>query len=190
VFYLILFIQIVDSENSIRKKIVNNMSYKKLDEKIGGSTSTGIITDDNDDYDDNNNNNNNNNNIGSSIISNAFLVTAGSLSLQEQDDHQSSLSEPLTDKKNYNTNNNKRSSYENPSDPYYVFRDDLNRQLEIIDESLAEYLRLVFQTVSNCKKKTKNKKKIMSKCKKYRKSILVTYHLVFLPIHGWGVSHL
>lgn len=33
------------------------------------------------------------------------------------------------------------------SDPFYVFREDLYRQLERVDESLAEYLRVVHQTV-------------------------------------------
>ena len=34
------------------------------------------------------------------------------------------------------------------SDPFYVFREDLYRKLESVDESLAEYLRIVHQTVS------------------------------------------
>lgn len=34
------------------------------------------------------------------------------------------------------------------SDPFYVFRQDLYRKLESVDESLAEYLRIVHQTVS------------------------------------------
>ena len=32
-------------------------------------------------------------------------------------------------------------------DPFYVFREDLYRKLDLVDESLGEYLRLVFQTV-------------------------------------------
>jgi len=34
-----------------------------------------------------------------------------------------------------------------PGDPYYVFRDDLLRKLELVDESMAEFLRVVHQTV-------------------------------------------
>lgn len=33
------------------------------------------------------------------------------------------------------------------SDPFYVFREDLARKLEWVDEALAEYLRIVHQTV-------------------------------------------
>jgi hypothetical protein len=32
-------------------------------------------------------------------------------------------------------------------DPFYVFREDLYRQLELVDEALVEYLRIVHQTV-------------------------------------------
>jgi hypothetical protein len=32
-------------------------------------------------------------------------------------------------------------------DPYYVFRDDLQRKLTTVDESLAEFLRIIHQTV-------------------------------------------
>ena len=49
-----------------------------------------------------------------------------------------SLEEPLTD----------TSEHEESSDPFYVFREDLYRKLESVDESLAEYLRIVQQTVS------------------------------------------
>ena len=45
-----------------------------------------------------------------------------------------SLSEPLTEEKSV--------------DPFYVFRDDLYRKLELVDEGLAEYLRVVHETVS------------------------------------------
>ena len=32
-------------------------------------------------------------------------------------------------------------------DPYFVFRADLQRKLELVDEALAEYLRIVHETV-------------------------------------------
>ena len=34
-----------------------------------------------------------------------------------------------------------------PGDPFYVFSDDLKRKLELVDEALAEFLRVVHQTV-------------------------------------------
>jgi hypothetical protein len=50
------------------------------------------------------------------------------------------LSEPL------NANGDEEAG-EN-SDPFYVFRADLYRKLELVDESLMEYQRVVHQTVS------------------------------------------
>eukprot|EP00980_Cylindrotheca_fusiformis_P018524 scaffold6124_cov122-Cylindrotheca_fusiformis.AAC.43 len=35
-------------------------------------------------------------------------------------------------------------------DPYFVFRSDLQRKLELVDEALAEYLRVIHETVSSC----------------------------------------
>lgn len=32
-------------------------------------------------------------------------------------------------------------------DPFHVFREDLNHKLELVDEGLAEFLRVVYQTV-------------------------------------------
>jgi hypothetical protein len=52
----------------------------------------------------------------------------------------SALSEPLTA-------NGDEEAGDDP-DPFYVFRADLYRKLELVDESLAEYLRVVHQTVS------------------------------------------
>jgi hypothetical protein len=50
------------------------------------------------------------------------------------------LSEPLT------ANGDEEAG--DSADPFYVFRADLYRKLELVDESLAEYLRVVHQTVS------------------------------------------
>jgi hypothetical protein len=50
------------------------------------------------------------------------------------DDRRRSLSEPLT-------------NGDLSSDPFYVFREDLCRQLERVDETLTEFLRIVHQTV-------------------------------------------
>jgi hypothetical protein len=54
--------------------------------------------------------------------------------------HSDALSQPL------NANGDEEAG-EN-ADPFYVFRADLYRKLELVDESLAEYLRVVHQTVS------------------------------------------
>lgn len=61
------------------------------------------------------------------------LLQRGSSSSKQS----SSLSEPLT------ANGNSASE-----DPFYVFREDLYRKLEQVDEGLADYLRIVHQTVS------------------------------------------
>ena len=34
-------------------------------------------------------------------------------------------------------------------DPYFVFRKDLQQKLELVDESLADFLRIVHETVSS-----------------------------------------
>jgi hypothetical protein len=52
------------------------------------------------------------------------------------------LSEPLT---NGGSNGGK-----DQDDPFYVFRSDLYRKLQSVDDSLAEFLRIVHQTVSRC----------------------------------------
>lgn len=49
------------------------------------------------------------------------------------------LSEPLTQ--------GASGSSQSPDDPFYLFRSDLYRKLEAVDESLAEFLRVVHQTV-------------------------------------------
>jgi hypothetical protein len=55
----------------------------------------------------------------------------------DDEDRRKSLSEPLT----------LNGTGEHVSDPFYVFREDLYRQLERVDETLTEYLRVVHQTV-------------------------------------------
>ena len=74
------------------------------------------------------------------------------------DEFRQSLSEPLTTVSRSNNNNNNNhftdggdTTHQLPqlsADPFYVFRDDLYRQLSRVDETLAEYLRVVHQTVS------------------------------------------
>lgn len=53
----------------------------------------------------------------------------------------SELSEPLT-------NTDGESFGGGSSDPYFVFRSDLQERLELVDEFLAEYLRTVHEIVS------------------------------------------
>ena len=53
----------------------------------------------------------------------------------------SALSEPLT---------GEAFDDESASDPYFVFRSDLQHQLEVMDEHLAEYLRVRFRLRHNC----------------------------------------
>jgi hypothetical protein len=55
----------------------------------------------------------------------------------DDEDRRKSLSEPLT----------LNGIGDHVSDPFYVFREDLYRQLERVDETLTEYLRVVHQTV-------------------------------------------
>lgn len=50
--------------------------------------------------------------------------------------HPKELSEPLT-----------ADEEEHQNDPYYTFRADLMKKLEVVDECLAEFLRVVHQTV-------------------------------------------
>ena len=74
------------------------------------------------------------------------------------DEFRQSLSEPLTTISKINNNSNNgvnrfmddNTTHQLPqlsADPFYVFRDDLYRQLSRVDETLAEYLRVVHQTV-------------------------------------------
>lgn len=50
------------------------------------------------------------------------------------------LNEPLNGGSNSNSNKGE-------DDPFYVFREDLYRKLDLVDEALTEYLRIVHQTV-------------------------------------------
>jgi hypothetical protein len=63
-----------------------------------------------------------------------------------------SLSEPLTGKSNGSSPPRSSPSRTNGGgqDPFFVFREDLYRKLETVDESLAEFLRIVHQTVRVC----------------------------------------
>jgi hypothetical protein len=59
----------------------------------------------------------------------------------------SELSEPLTVNSITSVPVDEASGAD-PGDPYFVFRADLKKKLELVDESLAEYLRVVHETVS------------------------------------------
>jgi hypothetical protein len=56
------------------------------------------------------------------------------------------MSEPLTASAAEEEGNG-RAAFD-PGDPFYVFREDLYRKLELVDEALAEFSRVVHQTVS------------------------------------------
>jgi hypothetical protein len=57
----------------------------------------------------------------------------------------SELSEPLTS--HTGTFDEESLLSHDPSDPYFVFRSDLQKKLDLIDDSLADYLRVVHETV-------------------------------------------
>lgn len=57
------------------------------------------------------------------------------------------LSVPLTTDEDHGARNGGRN--QQAGDPYYVFRDDLQRKLESVDDSLSEFLRIVHQTVGS-----------------------------------------
>jgi hypothetical protein len=74
---------------------------------------------------------------------NAFRPSKRGVSSQSSD-----LSEPLTAASNHRSLNEELGD---ASDPFFVFRADLQTKLELVDEGLAEYLRVVHETV--CKHK-------------------------------------
>ena len=108
---------------------------------------------------------------GAADLDDVVLTTSGSFknnrAMNEaiDDEFRQSLSEPLTAMSKSDINNNIINNGPNhnvddsattthhqlpqlSADPFYVFRDDLYRQLSRVDETLAEYLRVVHQTVS------------------------------------------
>lgn len=72
------------------------------------------------------------------IRSAAASVASGASSFRMRSHENEHLSEPLTAGMNHNDSN---------EDPYFVFRADLIQKLELVDEGLAEFLRVVHQTV-------------------------------------------
>lgn len=93
----------------------------------------------------------------SSSASAAASGAIASIAGRMKSHNRGSLSEPLTKASGDGTNsngmgNNNTTTTNNDaagtvSDPFYVFREDLDRKIEIVDESLAEYLRIVHHTV-------------------------------------------
>lgn len=67
------------------------------------------------------------------IRSAAASVASSSFRMRSHDNEH--LSEPLT------------AGMTNHDDPYFVFRVDLMQKLELVDEGLADFLRVVHQTV-------------------------------------------
>ena len=79
---------------------------------------------------DNRNTDNNNDDDDDDVQSVSILSRASRLSRHVDDE---SLKEPLTEEDN--------------DDPFHVFREDLYRKLDLVEESLTEFLRIVHQTV-------------------------------------------
>ena len=135
------------SEVFAHDNIIRTMSYTPLDDKASSFLGTDGTTD----------------------LDDVVLTTSSSIknnkSMNEaiDDEFRQSLSEPLTTTIPFrsNNNNNNRGTTTNhyvndetthqlpqlSADPFYVFRDDLYRQLSRVDETLAEYLRVVHHTV-------------------------------------------
>lgn len=74
------------------------------------------------------------------IRSAAASVASGASSFRMRSHENEHLSEPLTAGMN---------DIDSHEDPYFVFRGDLIQKLELVDEGLAEFLRVVHQTVSH-----------------------------------------
>jgi hypothetical protein len=79
-------------------------------------------------------------------------VSLPSFSRQKKSSLPASMSEPLNASGSAEVEENGRNSKDyDPGDPFYVFREDLYRKLELVDEALAEFLRVVHQTVRTTK---------------------------------------
>lgn len=117
------------------------MSYKKLDERGNHPLSFHQETFDVEDGD-----HELRSYLPSSSSQHHRQMSSKSSTLEEQNDRRAALSEPLS-RSNSNHGDGGTRIYDSPADPFYVFREDLYRKLELVDESLAEYLRVVYQTV-------------------------------------------
>ena len=99
---------------------------------------------------------------GRTDLDDVVLTSGGSMKNNKtmneaiDDEFRQSLSEPLTtiprsnNSKGTNQYSDDEMTHQLPqlsADPFYVFRDDLYRQLSRVDETLAEYLRVVHHTV-------------------------------------------
>ena len=103
------------------------MSYAPLDESLFNGNGALQRRSADDDYND------------EAMLSSTSPSSLSSITLGRN--RRKSLEEPLTD----------TSEHDESSDPFYVFREDLYRKLESVDESLAEYLRIVHQSVRSSK---------------------------------------
>jgi hypothetical protein len=81
-----------------------------------------------------------------------LFSASGSGGMQKTDFNRQALSEPLTQGEQQPHQSQQHSSKAMSTDPFYVFREDLYRQLERVDEALAEYLRVVHQTVGRTRR--------------------------------------
>lgn len=84
---------------------------------------------------------NNNNNDSVSVASSRRRFRRGGVGNEE-------LSQPLTtDQQSSSIDLESLGTDASDRDPYFVFRRDLQNKLEQVDESLADYLRIVHETV-------------------------------------------
>ena len=69
-----------------------------------------------------------------------------------------------------------------PGDPYFVFRKDLQRKLELVDESLADFLRIVHETVGSFRNEKQEKLEMPNYCQDAVTCKLINIcHFCFFP---------
>ena len=134
------------------------MSYTPLDESVGGLTTTSNHVSINHQH--HVPSNDEANHISS--VQHHGIISSSTSSIKivgEDNEYRKSLSEPLTQNVHvhneaatsssllFSNTNNTVSLSSSSADPFYVFREDLYRQLERVDETLTDYLRIVHQTV-------------------------------------------
>ena len=91
----------------------------------------------------------------------------------------SELSEPLTITSNASIVDESISVSTNASsDPYFVFRNDLQNKLDLVDECLTDYLRVVNETVRICSILYQKKGETVVVCCSFVRSFVVRFDFV------------
>lgn len=92
--------------------------------------------------------------------------------------NRTSLSEPLTANGDETNNGTGGGNNDAATDPFYVFQEDLDRKIAVIDESLAEYLRVVHHTDTAVNaQELKDAKKQLKRSIKNAESTLKDVHM-------------